>query len=120
MVGGSGQWKETAGSGESVGGEGVSGVVSGRRGVSGRKQESVGREESVGGGGSVQGGCRKWEEDVDSREVGPVGGWVSGWRVGQRESGAVRGECNSERRVVQLEEGEAVGHVLILLFDPLN
>ena len=58
----------------------------------------------------------QWEEGAGNGEGGPVGRWVSGRRVGQRENGAVRGKWSSERRVVPWEEDEAVGHVVILSF----
>ena len=47
-------------------------------------------------------------------------GWFSGRRVGQSESGTVEGEWGIERRVVQWEEGEAMGYVVILFFHPPN
>ena len=65
------------------------------------------------------GGAGQCEEGVSSGKGWPVRGWVSGRRVGQRGSGTVGGEWGSERRVVQMEEGVAMGHV-ILLFHPPN
>ena len=40
--------------------------------------------------------------------------------MGHRESGMVGGELGSETRVVQWEEGEGMGHVVIFLFHTPN
>ena len=106
-----GQWEEGAGSWVSSSGRGQwEGPVEGTS-----RQWGFGRgEELVGGGG-------QWEEGASSEEGWPVRGWVNGRRVGQRESGtAVAGEWGSEWRVVRWEEGEAMGHVVILMFHPPN
>ena len=58
----------------------------------------------------------QWEEGA---VTGRFGQWEEGvWRVEQMESGSVGGEWCSERRVVQWEEGEAVGPVVNLLHPP--
>ena len=60
----------------------------------------------------------QWEEGASSGEGWPVRWWVSGRRVGQRESGTVGGEWERARRAAQEEEGEAMGRAVILLFHP--
>ena len=67
--------------------------------------------------------------EVSGRRVQALGGWINGRRVGRGTVGGGWGRgsveqwdkiewCN-ERRVVQWKE-VAVGHVVILLFHPLN
>ena len=77
----------------------------------------------MGGGGrgkrGLVGGGEQYKEVASSGEGWPVRGWVSGRRVGQRESRTLGGEWGSERRVVQWEEGETMGHV-VFLFHPPN
>ena len=58
-------------------------------------------------------GQGQWDEGAGSRMVNQC---VNGGAVEQREGGAMWGEWYSEIRVGWWREGEAVGHVMILLF----
>ena len=86
-------------------GAGSEGQVSWKRRISGSRMHTVGR----GSGNSLQ-----------AVGLGAVGGGGTGRRVGQRESGTVVEVWGSDMMVVQLEEGEAVDHGVILLFHPPN
>ena len=115
------QSEEGAGSGWQVNGK--SGSVGGGCRQWGGVRGAVGgtsrqwRAESVGGRGSVR-GREQCQEGAISGEDWPLKGWISGRIVGK--SVTMTGDSGTEKMMVQWKEGEAMGHVVILLFYPPN